>query len=610
MTSSDSSDSSSVITGKIHHRTVTFAANVEQREIPPEDYEDQSYIKEMPPAKLAGDNETGINLESNDCTISEKSVEKQQMLEPSISELKDVHMADVKPEEESYEVFDSAKFNISTSVSNQNLNQNETFNTFSLLINDTTPKTLDKRQKLCNTVTDLKYDSFTVLSSPEAVEVQNVPQAFSNAVTSQNQIFDSFTVVPNQSEQNQERVSTEISENIENNSKEVFDAQEHKDFSTNPNNSTLSSTQNIDVSFTTDIAQESKVINTQSTEKCKEFNSYILLSELKKDNQNNSHSKKNAEHSFNAYHLLKQEFSDDVKKEQSTSDNDKNSQSSALSDPDPFNAYNLLKSNEKQKTVLPTEHQQHQNSTDEPESFNAYNLLKLSKISKNEQSSIVSTEAFDAFTLIKHTSKTDGEIEINSDKGNKELENKEFSKTNQQSHSNSKTELLTETEPAIERVNLQNQTFETSSTEVNFDENSINIKRVPIPSTVQDLKPDYFVSQSPEPVMSSSYKSEKNNNKACISLPENRGLVASCSAPASNILTYVDEVPLQKLDSEMVTVIDLPKQVVAVQEIALKAVSAPIDVATMEIENLPEEELDRMVELAVEEDDEEEIKDA
>ena len=43
--------------GKIHHRTVTFATSVEQREIPPDDSEDQTYLKEIPAAKLAQDTE-------------------------------------------------------------------------------------------------------------------------------------------------------------------------------------------------------------------------------------------------------------------------------------------------------------------------------------------------------------------------------------------------------------------------------------------------------------------------------------------------------------------------------------------------------------------------
>ena len=51
-----------------------------------------------------------------------------------------------------------------------------------------------------------------------------------------------------------------------------------------------------------------------------------------------------------------------------------------------------------------------------------------------------------------------------------------------------------------------------------------------------------------------------------------------------------------------------PKMMMDVQESL--AASAPVAIVEMEIEKMPEEELDRMIQLAAEEDDEEEIEDA
>ena len=77
---------------KLHHRTVTFAENVVQREIPPEDYEDEVDFDEMPTVQLTLDNNAQRKMKAHDSEEHFSDVSKRvpvmQVTESKESSLK------------------------------------------------------------------------------------------------------------------------------------------------------------------------------------------------------------------------------------------------------------------------------------------------------------------------------------------------------------------------------------------------------------------------------------------------------------------------------------------------------------------------------------------
>ena len=394
---------------KIHHRTVTFATNVEQREIPPEDYEDQSYFKEMPSTQLTQeeDNSGKKDLNSHEEHFAySKSGPQTPSEKQTIQSSSTAHDGAPPTQFNAYHYL-SAVGETKVQETSEKPKQDLEFNAFeamsstkkveSSMRENLKPKTEEK---------DMSYNVFTSLSREKPLEnsgkAEKSPGELNayHLLTKEDGALESF--------ENQKEPAKTASEEL--NVYKVITASEKKSAEQDNRHSALKE---------------------QPVDTSEELNIYKLLSQSLFSEANSDKTSQDvaeADESYNVYNLLSK--SEDMKPDSEQkkshvpqenfnvnklfSQNDSNEaiskelgQAKAVTE-EAYNVYDLLK-----KSVDTTTDLSQKNASAPPEDLNVYKLLSQKdtiqpKSNKADQINQKTEEPYNAYDLLKQSDPSRG----------------------------------------------------------------------------------------------------------------------------------------------------------------------------------------------------------